>query len=144
MTEPRQWTMPDIATYEVCPHDRETFERESVGSAYVCPECKARVCLDCRRHGWRDSMIPLVSWMSGTCDGCYRERETRRQIRKGYRDAKDRRERLRDAWSDGFEAGWAAQDPDDHAPNPHSEPGEHSDERWLLDKYDWLRAEVTQ
>lgn len=25
------------------------------------------------------------------------------------------------AWSEGFDAGWAAQDPDNHAPNPYEE-----------------------
>lgn len=26
-----------------------------------------------------------------------------------------------EAWDKGFEAGWAAQDPDNHAPNPYRE-----------------------
>ena len=31
---------------------------------------------------------------------------------------------LRDAFDDGFDDGWAAQDPDDHTPNPYESEGD--------------------
>ena len=122
-------------TFPACPHPRETWRKENNVSSYRCDECNAKVCLDCHRYGEKDFMIPLVSWMTGVCDDCYRQREERRQVRKDFDDSRSRRERLRDAWDAGRAAG-----PDDT--NPHAEPSEYSDECWLLGKHDWLREEV--
>ena len=127
-------------TYPVCPHDRETFVREKALYSYRCPTCEARVCLDCRRYGWKDAMIPLVDWMTGTCEDCYRQREQRSEVRRSYRNARDHRERLQRAWDEGCQAGLAGM-PDDHAPNPHDVPT--AEETFLIERNEWLRDEVS-
>ena len=127
-------------TYPVCPHDRETFVHEEARYSYRCPTCKARVCLDCRRHGWKDAMIPLVDWMTGTCNDCYRQREQRSKVRQSYWGARDHRGQLKRAWEEGCQAGLAGL-PDDHAPNPHDVPT--AEEAFLLERNEWLRDEVS-
>lgn len=118
--------MSDLAT---CPHDRGTFVREPGVSSYKCPECRARVCLDCRRFGTRHGSS-LVDWSTGICGDCYSKREQRLNAEASLRKARDRREALQAAW----DAGHAA--PAD-APNPHAVPSD--EEAWLVERHPWLR-----
>ena len=90
--------------------------------------------MDCRRYGERGFMIPLVSWMTGTCEDCSRERDQRRKIRDNYfRDMHERTARAR-IWNEGRAAA-----PD--ASNPYAEPGPF--ETSALKQHEWLRDEVT-
>jgi hypothetical protein len=124
-----------VREYPVCPHDRETWERETALYSSRCPECKARVCYDCRRHGWTDAMIPLVSWMSGTCDDCYRERGRRAKIREDLERERSSRVTRARCWGEGFNAATTG------ASNPYEEPTYR--EQCLLEQNDWLREEAT-
>ena len=136
-----------MTDYPTCPHDRETFVREDALYSYRCPECKSRVCLDCRRYGNKGFMLPLVSWMTGVCDDCRAERGRRQRIRSDYHLDRERREALARVWDEGSRAAL------DHAvrnadgitlrldkPNPYAEPTAY--ERRLLEQHPWLRDEV--
>lgn len=120
-------------TLPVCPHDTATFVSEPNLSSMRCLECNARVCRSCKRYGETGFMIPLVSWMTGTCDDCYRDMEKRKEIRKEHQRESQRRKALRAAWDAGRAAG-----PDDV--NPHTEP-DYSEARLLADN-SWLADEV--
>ena len=120
-------------TYPVCPHDVSTLIHEPGLYSSRCPECNARVCTGCKRYGDKGFMIPLVSWMTGTCDDCYRALEQRLRIRDDHRRESERRKALQRAWDAGRVAG-----PEDT--NPHAEP-DYSEARLLADN-PWLAEEV--
>ncbi len=120
--------------HKVCPHPRETWVKEPAVYSMRCPDCKARVCTGCRRYGWRDSMIPLVSWMTGTCDTCYSENQRRIKIRDQFEDERRTRETRQRIWD---EARAAAAD----AVNPYAESTPF--EQRLLDDNVWLREWVS-
>ena len=121
--------------FQTCPHDVSTFVSEPAVYSRRCPECNARVCTSCKRHGWTGGMIPLVSWMTGTCDDCYRELGKRQEIRKQHDRQANRRKSLRSAWDAGRAANLADV-------NPHAEPTYY--ETHLLEQNPWLAAEVAE
>jgi hypothetical protein len=120
--------------HSTCPHPRESWVKEESNGSYDCHECKARVCLDCHRYGSTGFMIPLVSWMTGTCEDCSRKREQRMRIRDDYYRDRDRRIGKARVWEEGRSA---AAD----ATNPYDEPT--YSETIALEQNAWLRDEVT-
>jgi hypothetical protein len=122
------------AEYPTCPHPRETWVREPAVYSSRCPECKNRPCYDCGRYGDKGSMIPLVSWMTGTCDDCYTEQGRRSKIREHYYSDRASREDRQRVWQ-------AGRDADADATNPYDAPSHW--EQSLIEQNEWLRAEVS-